>query len=416
MGRAVALDPEEEVPLVPVDDYLARVLSRIEPLAPRAVPLDEAWGCVLAADVRATADLPGFTSSAMDGFAVRAGDIASANESSPVPLVIAGEVRMGRGADMTLEPGHAIAVPTGGVVPDGADAVVPIELCDVQDGRVLILRALPSGKHVRPRGEDATAGSVLVASGRRLAAPDVGAIAAAGAGEVTVIPRARIGIVSTGDELVPPGEPLTEGRLHDANGYILAAAVRDAGAIPVSGGVARDDPGALVEALDHIAGDVDAFVCSGGVSAGERDPVKRAFEKQKDIEFANVAMQPGRPQAHGSYGGKPFIGLPGNPVSVFVSFVVFAYPALTKLMGRESRHPEVSAVLEAGIEAPRTRTRYARVRVRREGDVLVAAPEGGHQSNLHATFARADGLAIVPAGTSLAAGDTCRVLLVRDIA
>ncbi len=414
-GPVTIRDPEEEAPLVPIDDWRAHALERITRLPARSLSLDDAWGCVLAEDVRAPADLPGFTSSAMDGYAVRSADVASAGPQRPADLRVVGEVRMGHTTAAFVGPGEAVVVPTGGVVPAGADAVVPVELCAVDGDRVHVLRAVPAGKHVRAAGEDVAAGELLVGSGRRLLAPDLGALAASGIASLGVYPRARVGVVSTGDELVRPGERLGEAQLYDANAAILSGCVREAGAISVDGGIARDDPGALVQALDRIAGDVDVFVCSGGVSAGERDPVKRAFESGGDIAFANVAMQPGRPQAFGTYGGKPFFGLPGNPVSVFVSFVVFAHPALQKLMGREDRYPEVTAVLEGDLEAPRTRTRYARVRVRREGDRVLATPEGGHQSNLLGTFARADGLAIIPAATRIASGDTCRVLLVRDI-
>jgi molybdenum cofactor synthesis domain-containing protein len=405
-------DPEEEAPLVPIDEWRKRILADIERLHRQSLALDQAWGCVLAADVRAPADLPGYTSSAMDGFAVRAKDVAAATQERPVELRVAGEIRMGRATDVEVREGDAVAIPTGGVVPTGADAVVPVELCAVSDDRVLVLRSVPSGKHVRPAGEDARAGDVLVRAGRRLLAPDLGALAAAGLDAVDVYPRARVGVVSTGDELVGPGEPLHDGQIYDANGPILSAAVRDAAAIPAAVAVVGDEPGSLVKTLERIADDVDVFVCSGGVSAGERDPVKRAFERG-DVRFANVAMQPGRPQAFGSFEGKPFFGLPGNPVSVFVSFVVFVYPALMKMMGREPEHPQVTAVLEKPIEAPRTRTRYARVRLSRQGEDLIAIPEGGHQSNLLATFARADGLAIIPAGRTIAAGETCRVIPVR---
>jgi molybdenum cofactor synthesis domain-containing protein len=412
VDRVAVRDPEEEAPLLPIEEWRAHVLAGVTRLPARTATLDEAWGCVLARDVRATADLPGFTSSAMDGFAVRASDVAQASQKRPVELRVVGAVRMGRPARPEVRDGEAVAIPTGGVVPSGADAVVPIELCAVHGDRVHVLRSVPAGKHVRPAGEDARAGDVLVPAGRRLLAPDLGALAAAGLDAIDVYPRARVGIESTGDELVRPGQPLMDAQIYDANGPILVAAVRDAGAIPAPAIVARDEPGALVEVLEGIASDVDLIVCSGGVSAGERDPVKRAFERG-EVRFANVAMQPGRPQAFGSFGGKPLFGLPGNPVSVFVSFVVFAYPALMKMMGREPAHPEVTAVLDAPIAAPRTRTRYARVRLHRDGESLVASPEGGHQSNLLATFARADGLAIIPAGETIAAGESCRVIPIR---
>jgi molybdopterin molybdotransferase len=350
----------------------------------------------------------------MDGFAVRSGDIALASEEHPVALGITGEVRMGRTSDLHLSSGQAVIVPTGGVVPDGADAVVPVELCATDADRVLVFRALPSGKHVRPAGEDVGAGDVLASTGRRLFAPDLGALAAAGIASVPVHPRARVAILSTGDEIVPVGERLSGAEIHDSNAHTLAAAVREAGAAPVMGGIVRDEPAALVEALDRVA-DADVILCSGGVSAGERDPVKGAFLDGSDVAFANVAMQPGRPQAFGSWKGKPFFGLPGNPISVFVSFETFVRPALMKMMGRTDVRPVVDAVLDGELDAPRTRTRFARVRVALHGDDYVATPEGGHQSNLLATFARADGLIEVPAGMRMSEGERCRVTLIRDL-
>ncbi len=415
MGRSVrARDPEEEVPLVPIETYRARVLDRVGLLDPVTAPLDHAWGCVLAEDAHAPADLPPFVSSAMDGYAVRAPDIADASVEHPVALRVIGEVRMGRASELHVRPGEAVVVPTGGVVPGGADAVVPVELCATDEGRVRVMRALPAGKHVRPAGEDVRAGDVLVPAGRRLRAPDLGALAAAGTATLRVHPPVRVGIVATGDELVRPGAALGDAEIYDSNTYTLIGAVREAGAIDVDGGPCRDEPAELVAALDRIAGDVDVFVCSGGVSMGERDPVKRAFENG-DVDFFNVAMQPGRPQAFGSWRGKPLFGLPGNPVSVFVSFEAFVRPALMKMMGRTDERPSVAAILDGELEAPRTRTRYARVRVRREGDAYVATPEGGHQSNLLATFARADGLAVVPTGTRIDHGEACRVLLIREV-
>lgn len=407
-------DPEEEVPLLPVEEWRERILSSVEVLAPVTVALPDAWRCVLAEDIRSPRDLPSFASSAMDGFAVRSGDIGSATEERPAALDITGEVRMGRSSDLHVSSGQAVIVPTGGVVPDGADAVVPVELCAIDGGRVLVYRALPFGKHVRPAGEDVGVGDVLAASQRRLFAPDMGALAAAGVASVPVHPRARVAILSTGDEIVAVSERLSGAQIHDSNAHTLAATVREAGAVPVMAGIVRDEPEALVEALDRVAGDADVIVCSGGVSAGERDPVKRAFVDGGDVAFANVAMQPGRPQAFGTWKGKPFFGLPGNPISVFVSFETFVRPALMKMMGRTDVRPIVVAVLDGELDAPRTRTRFARVRLRRDDDGYVATPEGGHQSNLLVTFARADGLVEVPAGTKIGPGDPCRVTLIRD--
>jgi molybdopterin molybdotransferase len=413
-GPAVkrGFDPEDEVPLLSIADHRARILAGVERIGPRRIELADALGCVLVEDVIAQGDLPPFVSSAMDGYAVRSIDIASASADDPVLLRVAGEVAMGKPTAVVVGEGEAVAVSTGCIVPPGADAVVPIELTAPDGADVRVLRALPTGKHVRPAGEDVRRGETVIAAGRRLGPPDLGAIAACGFGAIDAIARARVGVISTGDELVRPPFELGEGQIYDSNTFVLSACVREAGADPVDGGPAPDDPGRLVDALDRIATDVDAFVCSGGVSMGEHDPVKRAFENGGEITFANVAMQPGRPQAFGHWRGKPFFGLPGNPISVYVSFEVFVRPALAKMMGRSDDRPMVDAILDGELDAPRSRTRFARVRVRRERDTYVATPEGGHQSNLLVTFARADGLVEIPAGTSLARGATCRVRLI----
>lgn len=410
-------DPEEEVPLLPIAAHLQRILDAVAPLPSVRLPLSEVIGCVAAADVRSPAALPPFASSAMDGYAVRAADIATASEEAPVALRVNGEVRMGAGAGAHVEEGTAVLIPTGGVVPPGCDAVVPVELTDRRGDDILVLRALPAGKHVRPAGEDVAAGDIVIARGRRLRAPDVGVAAACGSPDIEVVPRVRVGVLATGDELVRPGGILGDGQIHDANTFTLMACVEEAGGIPVDGGPVGDAGGALIAALDAIAPDVDAFVCSGGVSMGERDPVKAAFAgdaSRGSVAFANVGMQPGRPQAFGAYRGKPLWGLPGNPISVYVSFAVFVRPALAVMMGRTDEPASVDAVLTDPLDAPRTRTRYARVRLERDGDRLLARPEGGHQSNLLATFARADGLVAVEAGTTIGAGEPCRVLLIRD--
>lgn len=429
MGRALdrplmsgrGIDPEEEATLLPVDAYREQIASSVRVLEPKTVPLADAHGLVLTSDVFAPFDLPRFRSSSMDGYAVRSDDVTSV----PADLGIVGEVRMGLETTLVVGRGEAVAVPTGGIVPEGADAVVPIELCEpAPGGRVTILRPHPPGKHVRPAGEDAVAGELLMPSGRRLRAPDIGALAAAGIVSVDVRPRARAGVVSTGDELVRPGTPLSGTQIYDANVHTLMACLREAGAEPVDGGTVADDPDALIAVLDKLADDTDLLVCSGGVSMGVHDPVKRAFETGGEITFANVGMQPGRPQAFGTWRPRrsgaearevPFFGLPGNPVSVFVSFEVFVRPALQQMMGYQQDRPMVDATLDGDLDAPRTRMRYARVRVRRDGASFVATPQTGHGSNLLATFARSDGLALVPAGTRLRAGDRCSVILIREV-
>lgn len=407
-------DHDTGAPLVPLDEARARALSRIERLPPADLPLPDAHGCVLALDLRATMDLPPFTSSSMDGFAVRAADVAGAAPDRPVALRMVGAVRMGFPAEEVVEAGQAVAVPTGGQVPGGADAVVPVEQTIPEADRVLVLAPVPAGGFVRPAGEDVPAGGVLVPAGKRLLAADLGLLASAGVASVPVHPPARVGILSTGDELVDPGAPVGPGRVPDANAATLHGCVMEAGAVPVVLGRVPDDPVALARALTD-AEEVDVVVSSGGVSVGERDPVRAALGASDDVEFLDVAMQPGKPQAFGAVGGRPYFGLPGNPVSVFVSFEVFVRPALMTMMGRPPGRPEVTATLEAEVTGPREKVQFARVRLRRSNGAWVASPTGGRRSNLMATMSRADGLAVIPVGVeTAAAGTSVRVILVRE--
>ncbi|HEX2031460.1 MAG TPA: gephyrin-like molybdotransferase Glp [Actinomycetota bacterium] len=412
---AHAHDHDTGQPLLPVEEARRRVLDAVAPLPPRRLSLRDAHGCVLAEDVAAPGDLPPFTSSAMDGFAVRAADVAGATIDAPTPLRIVGRVAMGRASGVAVGPGEAVAVPTGGVIPEGADAVVPIERCVVDGDLVRVLQGEPPGRHVRRAGEDARRGERLVPRGRRLLAGEVGLLASAGIADVAVHPRARVLVVSTGDELVEPGEATGPGRIPDANSLTLHGQIVEAGAIPVPAGIVPDDADALLEALAAHRQRADVFVSSGGVSVGERDPVKRAFRARSDVRFVEVAMQPGKPQAFGTVHGRPFFGLPGNPVSVFVSFEVFVRPALMAMMGRPPDRPEVTATLESDIGGPPEKTRFARVRVRREDGRWTASSTGGRQSNLLSTVARANGLAVIPPGVAVArAGEPCRVMLFRD--
>jgi len=308
-----------------------------------------------------------------------------------------------------------VRIATGAPIPAGADAVVPIEDCEVVGDRVRVLRAVPEGKHIRPSGEDVRAGEVLLQAGRRLGAPELGLLATAGFSHPPVHPRPRVVVLSTGDELVPPTQKPEFGQVRDSNAYLLYGALREVGAVPVMAGIVPDDVEQLKEAVFSHLLQADAFISTGGVSVGERDVVKAAFFKRGDVSFYRVAMQPGMPQGFGHVEGKPFFGLPGNPVSVFVSFEVFIRPALRKMMGRRQLYrPEITARLEEDVTGPRDKTQFARVRVRRTPEGWVAAPTGGRGSNLIATVSRANGLAIVPPGVETApAGSEVRVMIFR---
>ena len=417
MATAPLHDHDSGEGLVPVDEARERVLSKIAPLQPLELPLTEAFGCVLARDVVAERDIPEFASSAMDGFAVLSSEVADATTASPVELRVVGRALIGQRPEGTVGGGEAISIATGAPIPAGADTIVPIEDCQTSGDRVRILRGTSAGKHVRPAGEDVKAGEPLLPIGRRIQAPELGLLATAGVSHPLVRPRPRVTVISTGDELIPPTQTPEFGQIRDSNAYTLFAALREAGAVPTLAGIVRDDVDALKDVvLSHLV-QSDAFVSSGGVSVGERDVVKAAFFRRGDLDFYKVAMQPGMPQGFGHIEGKPYFGLPGNPVSVFVSFELFIRPALMKMMGRRSlARPEISAKLDAEVTGPKGKTQFARVRVKRTAQGWIATPTGSRGSNLFATVARANGLAVIPPGIDTAdAGSEVRVMLFRSM-
>jgi molybdopterin molybdotransferase len=401
--------------LVPLADAREAVLSQIQPLPPIELPLTDAYGCVTAADVAAAVDLPEFASSGMDGYALRAADVTDASPEQPAELKVVGRAMIGQHPDATVGMGEAVKIATGAPIPGGADAVVPVENTEGEDGLVRVFEAVDEGRHVRPQGEDVRIGDVLVPAGKRIGAPEIGLLANAGVPHPLVHPRPRVIVFSTGDELVPPTETPSFGQVRDANAYTLFGALREAGAMPVMAGIVRDDPEQLKEAVLSYEIQADAFVSSGGVSVGERDVVKAAFYRHGDVSFSKVAMQPGMPQGFGFLEGKPFFGLPGNPVSVFVSFEMFVRPAILKMMGRANLgRPEVSAILREAIEGPTDKSVFIRVHVSRGAEGWTATPTGGRGSNLISTVARANGLAVLPPGVgSIDAGERVTVFLFR---
>jgi molybdopterin molybdotransferase len=400
-----------------VEEVRSSILATVSSLAPIELHLQEAFGCVLAQDVVAELDIPPFSSSAMDGFAVRASDVRNATIDQAATLRIVGRAMVGRPPEATVGAGEAVRIATGAPVPAGADAIAPIEHCVAEGELVHVLRGFPEGANVRPAGQDVRAGGVLVPAGRRVSAPELGLLASSGHASVLVYPRPRVVVLSTGDELVEPGRPAAFGMVRDANAYTLIGGLREAGAVPYLGGIIRDDSDELKEAVLSLGARADCFISSGGVSVGERDVVKKAFFRRGDIDFYRVAMQPGMPQGFGRVDGVPYFGLPGNPVSVFVSFEVFIRPALLKMMGRRDIfRPEIWAIVESDISGPRDKLQFARVRVWRERGEWRASSTGPSGSNLLATVSKANGLAMVPVGTETApAGSRVKVMLFRAL-
>ena len=391
-----------------VDEHLSHVLSTVRPLALLELPLLDAHGCVLGEDVVAGGALPPFDNSAMDGYAVRHADVATATADSPAVLHVVGDIAAGSPPGISVQPGLCARIMTGAAVPAGADTVIPVEWTDGGLAQVRISHVPAPGTYIRRIGEDVQAGEKVLPSGTVLSAAQIGLLAALGRQRVLVHPPPRVVVVSTGSELVEPGAYAAPGQIVDANGYALSAAASEAGAQPYRVGIVPDDPRALIEVIEDHLIHADLVVTSGGVSVGAYDVVKDVLGRLGDVTFERVAMQPGMPQAFGTIGpdATPVFGLPGNPVSALVSFEVFVRPALRRMVGAEHLgRPQVSAVLSAPLRSPPAKRQYARVRVEHDGSRWVATPIGGSGSHLVAALAASNGLAVVPEDvTELPAG------------
>jgi molybdopterin molybdotransferase len=391
--------------LLSLEEALKRILEQVKPLGPEVVPLAAAAGRVVFEDARAVVDLPPFASSAMDGFAVR-------SEDTPGRLPVVARIAAGVPARRPLEPGEAMAIATGGVVPAGADSVIPIEYVVERDNEVEISESVVQGDNIRPRGGDVTAGDVVVPSGARLRAPQIGALAAAGLDHVVVGRRPGIAVLATGTELRRPGEPLAPGEVYEANGVLLATAFAAAGAdVDVLPVVADDEPSHR-EALERgLASDV--LVTSGGVSVGPHDLVRRILgELGVEEVFWGVAVKPGKPLAFGVHGSTLVFGLPGNPVSSLVGAEVFVRPALLALQGATVPGPVFfEGRLAASVRRNAHRDEFLRARsVASENGVLLD-PVRGQESHMIARAAAADVLVLAPRGEGeLAAGERVRYL------
>ena len=363
-----------------VDEHRRVVAALITARPPVAVALSDALGLVLADDVVATLSLPGFDNSAMDGYAVVADDIAGASDGEPVSLPVAEDIPAGRTDPLTLKPGTAHRIMTGAPLPSGATAVVPVEATDGATDTVAIRAAAKAGQHIRRAGEDVEAGTTVLRAGQVLTPAALGLAAALGLGELTVVPRQRVLVMSTGSELIAPGEPLKPGQIYESNAVMLAAAVRDAGADVVASPMVGDDVGQFRAAIEEHAGDADLIITTGGVSAGAYEVVKDAFGPSGQVEFVKVAMQPGMPQGAGTVGDKSIITLPGNPVSALVSFEVFIRTPLRAAMGLpQPQRPQLTAELKEDLTSPRGKRQFRRGVLDAEaGEVTSYGPPASH--------------------------------------
>ncbi len=422
-----------------VSEHLEDILTTVRPLEPIELQLLDAQGCVLVEDVTVPVSLPPFDNSSMDGYAVRVADVAGASEEFPAVLTVVGDVAAGRAELLQVGPGEAARIMTGAPLPPGAETVVPVEWTDGglgegpvsrmrahsaapegASGQVQVHRPAPARAHVRAQGSDVLAGDRALEAGTVLGPPQIALLAAIGRGAVRVRPRPRVVVLSTGSELVQPGEEVGTGQIYDSNSFALTAAARDAGAIAYRVGAVADDAETLRSTIEDQLIRADLLVTTGGVSVGAYDVVKEALESVADedeagcgIEFRKLAMQPGKPQGFGSIGPDhtPLLALPGNPVSSYVSFELFVRPAIRTLMGVDDVHrPTTRATLrtDKALTSPAGRRQFLRGRYE-NGEVT---PVGGAGSHLIAALARADALIVVPESVeSLEPGTEVEVVL-----
>ncbi|MCL5116271.1 MAG: molybdopterin molybdotransferase MoeA [Firmicutes bacterium] len=402
--------------LMPVEDAQKIILQQIRPLG-RLVskPLQEAADHLLGEDARADGDIPPFTNTAMDGFAVRTEDVASASPENPVTLRIVGVIRAGHPGSMPIKPGECYKIMTGAPVPDSADAVVPVEWTQpgtLQD-RVDILRAVNPGASLRWRGEDMQVGQVVVARGTTITAPVLGMLATIGYAEVPVAAPPKVAILSTGDELREPGVPLTPGTIRNSNTYALYAAIQQAGGEPVIYPSAPDDPDAIRKLFTQAASECDLLVSSGGVSVGDFDFVKPVIESLGHLTLWRVNLKPGKPLAFGDVLGKPIIGLPGNPVSALVTFELFVRPVIRTLLGDTRwERPVLSLPLFTAFNAVEDRRQYVRCRLMVQEGQLMLWPHDNQGSAVQTSWQDVDALMIVPENTGpYRAGDWLEALV-----
>lgn len=397
--------------MLTVAEARARILARISVLDSEEVDLLEARDRVLAEEVRAVRDVPPFTNSAMDGYALRASDIGSATPQRPVELHLSGEIRAGAPASLAVAQGSAIRIMTGAMLPEGADAVVRVEDTAESDGRVAIRVPVNKGVNVRAAGTDLAQGSVVASAGRLVTPGLIGVLASAGRKTIRCVRRPRVFVLTTGDELREAGEALAPGEITNTNRYTLLAALAAAGAVGLDAGVAPDERAALAERLE-LARDADLVLTTGGVSMGAYDLVRSLLEERGAVDFWQVALRPGKPLIFASVLGVPLIGLPGNPVSALVGFELFVKPVLRRMQGRTDPGPTLlPATTEERLAAIPNLEQYLRGVARRESGRLLVRLTGNQGSHVLRSMADANCLVRVPPGDGeLAPGSPVEVI------
>lgn len=405
----------------PLESHLRRCLDAVRPLLPVDLALLDAQGCVLAQDVTSPLDLPGFDNSAMDGYAVHADDVAGASDGAPVRLPVARDVPAGATEQISLAPGQSVRIMTGAPIPEGAEAVVPVEDSDGGVREVALTASAPAGQHVRRKGTDVRTGDIVLRAGVVLGPAQLAMLAAVGRDRVSVYPRPRVVVLSTGSELVEPGQLPGFGQVVDSNSIMIAAAATAAGATAHRVGLVADEPSTFLRVLtDHLR-HADLVITTGGVSAGAYDTVKEVLSELGTVWFGKVAMQPGMPQGFGAIGpdATAIFTLPGNPVSAFVSFEMFVRPVIRTMAGhRELQRPSVTAIALDSWNAPAHKAQLARGELSTADDGRrVVRLSGGQGSYVLGALAQASCLVVVPVEvTRVNEGDEVRCLLLEGSA
>lgn len=406
--------------MISVAEAKQRILSAFTKLPPKKVLFQEALGSELAEPLYADRDFPAFDNSSMDGIAVIADDSRTASEEHPVSLDLIGSIPAGEIQLQKLTANQAVQIMTGAPVPPGANAVIPVENTSldfskpVTDQAALIYQPAEPGDNIRKQGEYYTEGSLLIPAGQVLRPQDIALLATIGKTEVSVVRTPRVGVLTTGDELVPPGEPLGPGKIRDSNSYMLGAMLEQAGLDVVHTGIIPDDRAKIIEALNLLVrGKIDLILTSGGVSMGAYDLVRQVLESEGDLKLWKVNMRPGKPLAFGEYRGVPFIGLPGNPVSAFVGFHVFVFPAILAMKGI----PAKGAILQEAVllEDLRSdgRESYVPANLEQKGETWVVQPAVNQSSgNLYA-LVPTNSLILVPVGVKFLSKD--QIVSVRKL-
>lgn len=360
------------------------------------VPLNRCRGRVLAAAVLAEEFVPGFDRSTVDGYAVRARDTFGCSDSLPAILTLSGQIQMGEEPEVPLLPDHCIQVPTGGAVPPEADAMVMVEYSeDYGDGTVGILKPAAPGQNLIFKGDDVRPGQTILPAGHRLEPHDIGALAAMGVTGVPVRRRPVVGIISTGDELVPADRKPCGGQIRDVNTHLLAAGIEEWGGIPHCAGILKDQEELLEETMERLTEECDLILISGGSSVGKKDATCQVIERLGQVLFHGIAMKPGKPTILGEIKGRPVMGLPGHPVAAFFVSQLFVRPMVAELLGQQLRRVQLSAVLAEPVPANHGRAQYTGVRLRRDHGQLTACPVHS-KSGLITTLAGTDGYLCVP--------------------